>query len=133
MRTKKSAINKKINSQTKKPHLKMIPIKDNHKSWARHCWRSMDELLNDVLSDEQVLDDQLELIYNSSVQTQDVGKKNGRKCWTIETNSERELRKSVLAALQNEEDDYRPVTDRKLRLEHKYYWKWNFDNIRGRS
>ena len=26
---KKSAINKKINSQIKKPHLKMIPIKDN--------------------------------------------------------------------------------------------------------
>ena len=25
---KKSAINKKINSQIKKPHLKMIPIKD---------------------------------------------------------------------------------------------------------
>ena len=28
---KKSAINKKINSQIKKPHLKMIPIKDNDK------------------------------------------------------------------------------------------------------
>ena len=28
---KKSAINKKINSQIKKPHLKMIPIKDNYK------------------------------------------------------------------------------------------------------
>ena len=27
---KKSAINKKINSQIKKPHLKMIPIKDNY-------------------------------------------------------------------------------------------------------
>ena len=28
MRTKKSSINKKINTQIKKPHLKMIPIKD---------------------------------------------------------------------------------------------------------
>ena len=28
MRIKKSAINKKINSQIKKPHLKMIPIED---------------------------------------------------------------------------------------------------------
>ena len=28
---KKSAINKKINSLIKKPHLKMIPIKDNYK------------------------------------------------------------------------------------------------------
>ena len=27
---KKSAINKNINSQIKKPHLKMIPIKDNY-------------------------------------------------------------------------------------------------------
>ena len=32
VRTKKSAINKKkINSQIKKPHLKMIPIKDKYK------------------------------------------------------------------------------------------------------
>ena len=28
---KKFAINKKINSQIKKPHLKMIPIKDKYK------------------------------------------------------------------------------------------------------
>ena len=28
---KKSAINKKINSQIKNPHLKMIPIKDKYK------------------------------------------------------------------------------------------------------
>ena len=28
MKTKKSAINKKNNSQIRKPHLKMIPIKD---------------------------------------------------------------------------------------------------------
>ena len=31
---KKFAINKKVNSQIKKPHLKMIPIKDN--LWSLH-------------------------------------------------------------------------------------------------
>ena len=31
---KKSAINKKNNSQIKKPHLKMIPIKDKYKEQA---------------------------------------------------------------------------------------------------
>ena len=45
---------------------------------AGHCWRSKDELISDVLQCtpsygcEQVMDVRLELIYNSSVQTQDV-------------------------------------------------------------
>ena len=41
-----------------------------------------------------MLDDQLELIYNSSVWIY-------RKQWMIETNGERELVKSVLAAEQD--------------------------------
>ena len=40
MRTKKSAINKKINSQIKKPHLKMIPIK-RQKIFILHLLQSI--------------------------------------------------------------------------------------------
>ena len=49
-------------------------------------------------TDEQVLDDQIELIYNNSVRTQDVVEKTCWEKWMIETNDERELGKSVLPA-----------------------------------
>ena len=52
-------------------------------------------------TDVQVLTDKLD-IYNSSVRTQNVVKKTCRKRWIIETNGERESRKSVLIA---EHDD----------------------------
>ena len=48
--------------------------------------------------DEQVLDDQLELIYSSSVQTTNVAWKTRWKQWTLETSSEGESGKSVLEA-----------------------------------
>ena len=40
--------------------------------------------------DVQVLDDQLELIYDSSVQTQDIISRTCRMRWMIETNGERQ-------------------------------------------
>ena len=55
--------------------------------------------------EEQVLDDQQELIYNSSVWTQDVVWKNCWKRWTIETNGGREIEKSMLAAQHDDDDD----------------------------
>ena len=39
--------------------------------------------------DVKVLDDQQVLVYNSSVQTQDVVKKTYQKLWMIEANDER--------------------------------------------
>ena len=50
-------------------------------------------------------DDQQDLIYNSLVQTQDVAWKSCRKRWTIETNGERVLGKSMLAARNDDNDD----------------------------
>ena len=47
-------------------------------------------------TNEQVLDDQLEPIYNSSVPIQDVNKKTFQEPWTIETGGEGESGKSVL-------------------------------------
>ena len=55
--------------------------------------------------DKQVLGDQLELIYISSVQTQDVAWKTYQKWRMIETNGERGSGKSVLMAWHNDDDD----------------------------
>ena len=49
-------------------------------------------------TDEQLLGDQLELMYSSSVRRQDVALKTSRKRWTIETSGEGESGKSVLVA-----------------------------------
>ena len=46
-------------------------------------------------TDVQVLDDKLELIYNSSVRTLDLALKIGQNWWIIETNGERESGKSM--------------------------------------
>ena len=51
----------------------------------------------------QVLDDQTELIYNSSVQTQNVV---SQKWWLIETNGKRESGKSMLVAQYDDYDDF---------------------------
>ena len=48
--------------------------------------------------DKQVLDDQQELIFNSSVYIQDVVSNTSQKRWVIETNGKRELGKSELTA-----------------------------------
>ena len=49
-------------------------------------------------TDEQVLDDQLELIYSSSVWTQDLAWKTYQKRWMIEMSGEGESGKSMLEA-----------------------------------
>ncbi len=56
-------------------------------------------------SDVQVKDDQLELIYNSSIRTLDVAWKTCRKPSMIEMYVERELGKSMPAARHKEDDD----------------------------
>ena len=55
--------------------------------------------------DKQVLGDQLEPIYNSSVLIEDVTWKTYWERWTIETNSERGSRKSVQVACHDDDDD----------------------------
>ena len=58
--------------------------------------RHKDELISNA--DEWVLVDQQELIYSSSVRTQDVVSKTCWKRWTTGMNGKRELGKSVLVA-----------------------------------
>ena len=53
----------------------------------------------------QVLDDQIEPIYNSSERIRDVAWKTCRKRWTIETRGERALGKPVLATQYDDDDD----------------------------
>ena len=49
-------------------------------------------------------DDQLKLIYDNSVRTQDVARKTCQKRWMIETDGVRELGKSVRAARDDNDD-----------------------------
>ena len=55
--------------------------------------------------DEQRQEDQLEPIYNSSVQIQDVALKTSQEQWTIERGVERGSGTSVLAAEHDDDDD----------------------------
>ena len=55
--------------------------------------------------DKQRQDDQLEPLYNSFVQIQDVAFKTYRERWTIETGGERESGISVLAVRHDDDDD----------------------------
>ena len=55
--------------------------------------------------DEHRQDDLLELIYNSSVPTQNVALKTSPEQWTIETDGEKGLGRSVLAAWHDDDDD----------------------------
>ena len=91
------------------PVWKTIQIKQRH---VRYNLRSNDELISDVPwwtfhMDAQVWDHQLELIYNSSLRTQDVVWKTCQKQWMIELDGERERekRKSVRVALHDDDDD----------------------------
>ena len=52
---------------------------------------------------EQILDDQLEPIYNSSVPIQDIAWKSSREQWTSETGGRRGSGRSVLA-VQHDND-----------------------------
>ena len=57
-----------------------------------------------IHTDEQRLEDQLELIHSSSVPIQDVAWKTTWEQWTIETGGERESEVSVLAVQHNDDD-----------------------------
>ena len=52
-----------------------------------------------------MLGDQLELIYNNSVRTQDIVLRTCREQWMIETNDMRELGKSLLTARDDDDDE----------------------------
>ncbi len=54
---------------------------------------------------KQRLDDQLESVYNSSVQIQDVALKAYRKRWTIERDGGVGSERSVLMARHDDDDD----------------------------
>ena len=55
--------------------------------------------------DEQGLDNQLELIYNSSLPIRDVAWRTSREPWTKGTSGERVSGRSVLAARHDDDDD----------------------------
>ena len=57
------------------------------------------------IMDEQRQDDQLELIYNSSVPLQNIALKTSQERWTIETGGERGSGRSMLAARHDDDDD----------------------------
>ena len=67
--------------------------------------------------DEQRLEDQLELINNSSVPIQDVPWKTCRERWTIEMGGERGSRKSEQETKYDDDTIYQPL--RSGRIWHK--------------
>ena len=84
------------------PISKTIQVRRNRH--ARHSWRSMDELISNVLlwTPSQKQDDQLEHTYSSSVKIRVAALKTCQRRWTIRRSGERRSRISVLAA----HDDY---------------------------
>ena len=80
-------------------------IKIRRTRHARHCWRSRDELINDVLLWTPSHDDQLEPTYSSSVSIRDVALKTCWKQWAIGRGSERGSGISVLTAQHDDVDD----------------------------
>ena len=94
------------------PIMKTIQVRRTRH--AGLCWRSRDELINDVLlwtpshMDEQKQDSQLENTYNSSVRIRDVALKICQRRWTIGKSGERESGISMLAAW-HDDDVYFPV------------------------
>ena len=90
------------------PITKTIQIRRTRQ--ARHCRRSKDELISDVLPwtpshGRANVCDQLEPMYNSSVLIQDIALKTFRERWTIETNGKRGSGKSVVAARDDDNGD----------------------------
>ena len=77
---------------------------------ARHCWRSKDEIVSDVLlwtphMANQKQDDQLEHSYSSYVMIRDVTPKTCRMRWMIGRRRERGSGISVLTARRDDDDD----------------------------
>ena len=74
---------------------------------AGHCWRSKNGPISDVVlwTPSQILEDQFEHIYRSSVRTQDVIQRISRKRWIIDTNGKRESGKSILT-VRHDVDEY---------------------------
>ena len=70
----------------------------------------------------QVLDDQLEIIDNSSVWAQDVTWKTFRKQWMTETDGERELGKSVRAT-RHDDDEINTWSGLRLGLGDSFVYK----------
>ena len=66
--------------------------------------------------DEQKLDDQLELIYSSSVPIQDVAWKTTRERWTIEMSGQRVSGKHVLAVRHDDDDGLNRTTSTRINL-----------------
>ena len=89
------------------PLMKTIQVR-----WTRHAghsWRSMDELISDVLlwtphMAGQKQDDQLEHTYSSYLRTWNVALKTCRRWWTIGRSGERGSRISVQAARHDDDD-----------------------------
>ena len=55
--------------------------------------------------DEQMQDDQLEPMYNSSMPTEDVALKTYQERWTIEMDGERNSGRSILAAWHDDDEE----------------------------
>ena len=77
---------------------------------TRHCWRSKDELISDVLLStphmaKQKQDDQLEHTYSSYVRILDVAPKTCQKWWMIGRSGERRSGISMLAPWHDDDDD----------------------------
>ena len=88
------------------------PITKTIKVWrTRHtgdCWRSRDELINEVPPHmaEQKHDDQLEPTYSSSVRIRNVALKTCQKRWTIRRSDERGSGIYALAVRHDDDDIY---------------------------
>ena len=86
-------------------------IKVRRTTHAGHFWRSKDELTSDILlwtplhGQAKAGRPARTYIYDSSVPIKDVAWKTSRERWTIGTGCERGLRRSVLAAWHDDDDD----------------------------
>ena len=83
-------------------------IQERQTRHAEHCWRNKDELISDwpLHADMPVWADQQEIIYISSVQTQDAVWKTCPEWQLIGMKGERESGKSMLSASFDGDDTY---------------------------
>ena len=84
---------------------------------ARHCWRSKEELISDVLQwtphmAKQKQDDHLEHSYSSYARIRDVALKTCQRQWMIGRSGERGSGISVLAAWHDDDDDIRQQNEK---------------------
>ena len=85
-------------------------IKARRTRHTRHCWRSNDEIISDVLPwtphmAKQKQDDQLEHTYSSFVRIRDVAFKTCQRRWMIGRSDVRGSGISVLEARHDDDDD----------------------------